>query len=247
MLITIDDLKRSLSRRLTYALASGALIAVAAAATLIIWHESTTRALGIEGYKTLLQLLLVVVLGGGVSLLYQAFNRQAELQAERLRLAEGRATAIRETRQRYLAELVVLYNAVKRSRRLLRARAQIHTTAGDGRLRLATYDEQLQLLLDAQLGLELMIRTMNAEGEVFDGVPQLVPSLKSTEKYLRELITEYEAVMPRVQPGATEITTPPKLADFIGPYEHSEFRPGFIRPVQAAMAAVESLITAPPA
>ncbi|MGX6604072.1 hypothetical protein ACWKSP_18325 [Micromonosporaceae bacterium Da 78-11] len=227
-------------------LASGALIAMAAAAVLIIWHESATRVVGVEAYKTLLQFLLVVVLGGGVSLLYQAFNRQAELQAERLKLAEDRATAIRETRKRYLAELVVLYNAVKRSRRLLRARAQIHTTAGDGKLRVAAYEEQLQLLLDAQLSLELMIRNVNAEGKVFHGVPEPVSSLKSTEDYLRKLITEYEAVMPRVQPGATEIPTPPKLADFVGPYEHSEFRPNFIRPVHAAMAAVESLLTAPP-
>ncbi|WP_431946924.1 hypothetical protein [Micromonospora marina] len=232
-------------RRLTLALASGALLAMAAAAILIIWHESATRVVGADGYKTLLQFLLVVVLGGGVSLLYQAFNRQAEQRAERLKLAEDRATAIREIRQRYLAELVVLYNAVKRARRLLRARAQIHATAGDGKLRVVTYDEQLQLLLDAQLSLELMIRNVNAEGDVFHGAPELVPSLKSTEDYLRELVTEYETVMPRIPSGTTEIPTPPKLADFIGPYEQSEFRPDFIRPVQAAMAAVESLITAP--
>ncbi|WP_030334730.1 hypothetical protein [Micromonospora parva] len=244
-LSTIDRFEGSLPRRLTLALASGALLAMAAAAILIIWHDSATRVVGADGYKTLLQFLLVVVLGGGVSLLYQAFNRQAEQRAERFKLAEDRATAIREIRQRYLAELVVLYNAVKRARRLLRARAQIHTTAGDGKLRVATYDEQLQLLLDAQLSLELMIRNVNAEGEVFHGVPELVLFLKSTEEYLRELITEYETVMPRVPSGTTEIPTPPKLADFIGPYEHSEFRPDFIRPVQAAMAAVQSLITAP--
>lgn len=245
MLGHIDGLGNNSNRRLTVAIATGAVIAMAGAVVLITKHESATKAVGVEGYKTLLQFLLVAVLGGGVSLVYQAFNRQAEQRAERARLAEERATVVRETRQRYLGELIGLYNSVKRTRRLLRARAQVYTASGDSHLRVAMYDEHLQLLVDAQLSLEMVVRNVRAEGTLFDAEPDLLPSLRETEEYVRDLISEYETVMPEVTQGATEIPTPPQLADFIGSYEGSAFRVRFIRPVQAAMAAIERLITAP--
>jgi hypothetical protein len=246
MLSSIDGFGGNPNRRLTIAIATGGVIAMAAAALLITWHESATKAVGVEGYKTLLQFLLVAVLGGGVSLVYQAFNRQAEQRADHAKLAEEHAIAVRETRQRYLGELIGLYNSVKRTRRLLRARAQVHTATGESRLRVATYDELLQLLVDAQLSLEMAVRNVRAEVALFDAEPDLLPSLKTTEEYVRDVISEYETVMPGVAQGATDIPTPPQLADFIGPYDGSAFRVRFIHPVQAAMAAVERLITAPP-
>lgn len=246
MLGDIDDSRNNPNRRLTVVIASGAAIAMAAAAVLIVWHKGATEAVGVEGYKTLLQFLLVAVLGGGVSLVYQAFNRQAEQRAERARLAEERAAVVRETRQRYLGELIGLYNSVKRTRRLLRARAQVHIGAGDHHLRVETYDEYLQLLVDAQLSLEMVVRNVRAEGPLFDAESNLLPSLKEAEVYIRDLITEYETVMPGVAQTATDIAPPPQLSDFIGPYEDSAFRVRFIRPVQAAMAAIERLITTSP-
>lgn len=235
-----------MNRRLNVAIAIGVMVSIAAAAGLIASHDWATDAFGAEGYKILLQFVLVAVLGGAVSLVYQAFNRQAEQRAERIKLAEERVTAARETRQRYLAELIGLYNSVKRARRLLRAQAIIRTASGDSRLRVQRYDEQLQMLIDAQLSLEMVGRNVHTEGALFAAEPGLVPSLRRTEEYLRELIGEYETVLPCVEPATTDIPIPPLLADFIGPYDGSTFGVRFIPSVQDAMAAIERLITTPP-
>jgi hypothetical protein len=223
---------------------------MASATVMIVWHESVTRAVGTEAYRTLLQFFLVAVVGGAVSLLYQAFNRQAEMRAKRAQHDEDRAVAVRETRQRYLGELISLYNSVKKSRRLLRAHAIVHEPAtGGGRVRLAKYDELLQIVLDAQLSLETLARNLRAEGGLFATETGLVSSVTTAEAYLRELITEFETIMPTVPPGSSDLPTPPRLADFIGPYvEANPFRNQFVHPVQAAMAAIERLIAqaAPP-
>jgi hypothetical protein len=222
---------------------------MAAAATMIVWHEAVTRAVGTEAYRTLLQFFLVAVVGGAVSLLYQAFNRQAELRAKRAQHDEDRAVAVRETRQRYLGELISLYNSVKKTRRLLRAHAIVHEAAtGDGRVRLTKYDELLQIVLDAQLSLETLARNLRAEGGLFATETGLVSSVTIAEVYLRELIAEFETVMPTAQ-GSLDIPTPPRLADFVGAYvKTNPFRTQFVHPIQASMAAIERLIAqaAPP-
>ncbi|WIM93139.1 hypothetical protein ACTOB_005106 [Actinoplanes oblitus] len=180
------------------------------------------------------------MLGGLVSLLYQAFNRQAELR-------DQRAKAIRETRQRYLNELITAYHTVKRVRRLLRAQALTHAAApADRRLRVGRYDELLQSVLDAQLSIEAMVRDARAEGGTLSSVPGLAASLRSAENYLRSLITEYEQSMPAALDGGDTMTVPAGIAAFIGPYREAPlFRDEFVVPAQIAMAAIERLIATP--
>ncbi|QES44721.1 hypothetical protein DEJ49_30345 [Streptomyces venezuelae] len=214
---------------------------------MVFWHGAATKAVGAEAYKALLQFFLVAVLGGGVSLTYQAFNREADRRTERLRQEEEHAEALRKTWQRYLGELIAHYNTVKRSRRLLRASA---LTSGpihlDRRVRIARYDELLQAVLDAQLALETMARTMSVEGGLFEADPELITSFNKAEAYLRSLITEYEDVMPRVDGTEVDLRAMPELADFIGPYaESARFRHEFVHPAHAAMAALERLIVGP--
>lgn len=230
-------------RGLTAAIAAGVTVSLAGAAVLIGWHEPATKALGAEAYKILLQFLLVAVLGGGVSLLYQAFNREADRRAERVRRAEERADAVRETRQRYLRELVEHHNIVKRARRLLRATALTPEPEFlDRKVRVSAYDELLRTVVDAQLTMETMVRTMRAEGGLFTGEDDLVASLGRAEEYLRALIAEYEHVLP--QGGEPALRGMPGLADFIGPYEQADlFRHEYIHPLEAALAALQRLIT----
>lgn len=231
-------------RRLTIAIATGVVISMFFAVWLVFWHGAVTGVVGAEAYKALLQFFLVAVLGGGVSLTYQAFNREADRRAERLRQQEERSEALRQTRQRYLRDLIAHYNTVKRARRLLRASA----LAGgpdqpDRRVRIVRYDELLQGVLDAQLALETMARTMGVEGGLFEEDPGLTTSLNKAEAYLRSLITEYEDVMPGADGAEIGLTTMPELADFIGPYaESARFRHEFVHPAHAVMAALERLI-----
>jgi hypothetical protein len=228
-------------RRLTVPIVAGMVVSVGFAAALAIWHDATIRMVGVEAYKVLLQFILVAVLGGGVSLLYQAFNREAERRADRIRDAEQRAEAAREIRRRYLRELIASYNAVKRTRRLLRATALTHAPSfADRRLRVARYDEMMQNVLDAQLTLETMTRTMRAEGSIFASEPNLNTLLGTAEAYLRSLIAEYETVMPQINQPEVEVGRLPKIVDFIGPYDESDrFRHEFVDAVQRSMATLE--------
>jgi len=234
-------------RQLTIIIAAGVVVSMGFAVVLIVWHEVMMKAVGTEAYKTLLQFVMVAVLGGGVSLLYQAFNREAERRAESARRSEERAVALRETRQRYLHDLIAHYNVVKRARRLLRATAlSCESNFLDRRVRVARYDELLQTVLDAQLALETMSRTMRVEDSLFATELGLIASLSSAEAYLRSLITEYENSMPRADQPEVDLREMPELADFIGPYTESErFRRQFIHQVQAAMAILERLIAGP--
>jgi hypothetical protein len=245
LVATIDGVERSLVRRLT--IAGSAVISLGAAAALIVWHETINTLLGAEAYKTLLQFFLVVVLGGGVSLLFQAFNREADRQAERLRLRQLHATGVQETRQRYLRELVDQYNSVKRVRRLLRATALTHAPVlMDRSVRVARYDELMQSLLGAQLSLETMARTMPTDGSVFASVPELTGAVRAAEEYLRGLITEYEEARPQAVQPEIGIRMLPELAVFLGPYADAErFRVEFVQPMNTVLALVERTITEP--
>jgi hypothetical protein len=230
-------------RRLSIAITVGVIVSLSLAAVLILGHEVMTKAVGVEAYKLLLQFLLVVVLGGGVTLIYQAFNRHADQRLERLQHEKERAEALRETRQRYLHDLIGHYNAVKRARRLLRAKALTSEPALlDRRVRVGEYDELLMTVLDAQLAIETMARAMRAEGSLFAGEQDLTASLSTAEAYLRALITEYEEVLPQAGQEIA-LRTMPELAAFIGPYKESgKFRVEFVHTVQAAMATFEWLI-----
>ncbi|SDT80471.1 hypothetical protein [Actinoplanes derwentensis] len=239
-------MERSRVRQL--AVAASAVIGLGAAAALIVWHDTVTGRVGAEAYKALLQFVLIVVLGGGVSLLVQAFNREADRRTERLRQRELHATGVQEARQRYLRELVDQYNAVKRARRLLRATALTHAVdPADRSVRVARYDELMEVLLDAQLSLETMARTVPFDGSVFTSVPELIAAICTTEEYLRRLITEYEQVRPQAAQPEVGIGMLPELALFVGPYADAErFRTQFVRPVNTAVALAQRAVTEPP-
>lgn len=243
----IDGVGQSLMRRLATVIAVGAAVCSCAAVALIVWHDALARLVGAEAYKTLLQFFLVVVLGGGISLLYQAFNRESDRRVERLKQMELRAAGIQETRQRYLRELVDQYNRAKRARRLLRATALNHELVfADRRVRVVRYDELMQSVLDAQLSLETMVRTMRAEDGVFAAEPELVDSVSAAEGYLRALVTEYEEVMPQATQDEIVLRMLPELAAFLGPYSEADrFRAEFVQPMNAVLAAVERAIAGP--
>lgn len=225
----------------------GAVVSVCTATALVVWHDALSRLVGVEAYRTLLQFLLVVVLGGGVSLVYQAYNRDSDRRVERFRQMEARAAAVQEARQRHLRALIDEYHSVKRVRRLLRATALNHEEVfADRRVRVSRYDDLMQIVLDSQLTLETMARTMRTDGGAFATDLGLIEAVSAGEEYLRALITEYEEVMPKTSEPDIALRLLPELAAFLGPYRDAErFRVEFVHSMNAALASVERAIVNP--
>jgi hypothetical protein len=160
------------------------LISLALAALLVFQNEAVTRMVGAEAYKIFLQFILVAVIGGGVSLVYQAVNRDADLRTERIQRDEERALVLRESRRRYPRDLVEQYNAVKRARRMLRAQALTYQPgATERRVRVVKYDEFLQAVLDAQLSPEAVAHIVRADDKLFPTKGALTASLRPAEGY----------------------------------------------------------------
>jgi hypothetical protein len=222
-------------------------VSLALAALLVLRHDAAARVLGVEAYKILLQFVLVAVLGGAVSIVYQAFNRDADQRAQRIRREEDLILARREARQRYLRDLVEQYNAVKRVRRLLRAQALVRRpgTETAPQLRAGRYDELLQVVLDAQLSLEAHSLAVRADNELFPEREELAVAIGRVETYLRELVTEYEETMPAVEDkqALVDLSALPLVAAFIGPYEEAaDFRERFVAPMQQVLSTVQRLL-----
>ncbi|WP_439381516.1 hypothetical protein [Amycolatopsis lexingtonensis] len=241
--MAIEPTRSKLSRRLTGATTVVVLLGLASSALLVLRHDAATQALGLEAYKIVLQFLLVAVLGGGVTLVFHAFNREAELKAQRSRQEEERALVLREARQRHLRELVEQYNVVKRARRMLRAQALVSRPGQAGhRVRVAKYDELLQVILDAQLSMETMRHVVRADDKLFPAHRELAGYLNTAADCLRSLLTEYEDFLPGVHADEAEVDLAklPKLADLVGPYEESEeFRELFVHPVHRALTLMQ--------
>lgn len=227
-------------------IAAGVVAGAVFGTLLVIKRDVATHLFGEEGYKTLLQLFLIAVLGGGVSLVYQAFNRDADLRAQNFRRNEDRMLAIRESRRRQLQDLVGQYNSVKRTRRLMRAKATaIRPGAASRLVRVATYDDLVQHLLDAQLSLEAVAHAVRADQQLFPDRDALLGPVRRAEDYLRSLITEYEEILPSLgeHESLIDIARLPVLSEFIGPYHEAvRFRRRFVRPMRRAISAIQVLV-----
>lgn len=224
--------------------------AVAAAIYLLTWHSSASSAIGVEGYKLLLQLVMIIILGGAVTLLYQAFNRRSEERTTERLSADQRAESIRTLRHDYMTKLIAEYNRTKRARRLIRAQALVRSEPpGNDRVKVAEYEKEMQEVLDAQLSLETIAYTVRAEPELFPASTSIPDSVKAMEEYLRSLVSEYEEHFPGLPTNGslTSLHTLPVLEEFIGPYRSSTgFRQDFVHRFHAAVSDLQRLITSNP-
>jgi hypothetical protein len=113
----------------------------------LVYGRRFHNALAPEVFNLSYQFLLIVVIGGAISLLYKEFSSERDRTQER-------RTLVRQMH----SELLSSFNAAKRVRRTLRARVgcsfdrgpiqQLKVTAAD-------YQEQMDLLMDAQLTFEV--------------------------------------------------------------------------------------------
>jgi hypothetical protein len=207
----------------------GAVVAL----VMIVLHRPLIDQIGEKPFEVLLQFVLTVIVGGGVALAIERFNRQ---QDER----EKTRTTLREFR----AETLGAYNRVKAARRILRAHAQ---NSGHERIPQDIYDSQLRMLIDAQLALEAVARTSKHDHRLFGSSSQIHELLSGMEKYVNKIVCEYEKEYRNFggQPAELPLSALQKLDDFIKPSDQSIwFEKKFSAPFQTVLDALAVMIAA---
>ena len=179
-----------------------------------------------EVFKLSYQFLLITVIGGALSLLYQRFS------AERA-LTEKRNALLREMH----SELLNAYNIAKRARRMLRAHVGSLVTP-ESRLRASRYDEEIDKIMDAQLTFEVYAKRAGNAGLWFRNGKALGVELNKVEGYLNSLIKEYEDKRSTFagKPPSQALSELKTLAEFVGPYKDATgFKDSFKVPFRKAL------------
>jgi hypothetical protein len=191
---------------------------------------------GIELFKALLELLVVVVFGSIASFIVNWYNLQRQ-----------RYEALREFRKTVLTRLNNAYARTKKARRLLRAKGlRKAEIAGAVRtvVQQTPYGQQMEDINDTQLSLEAIGTEINASVSSFTNAPRLVARIRAMDSYLNSMIDEYEEGFQNFADASITLEDLPRLSDFLGPYENSQFGKEFVVPYKEALSAVRQDILA---
>jgi hypothetical protein len=188
---------------------------------------SAKAALEIEAGKTMLYVIAAVLISAVVQAVVRNFEeRRKEWIAKRDLLRTDLTDGV-----------LNLYSRAKGTRRRLRANVQVES----GRIDAKMYGELLQDLSDTQLGLERYKR--EAEGGVRRNMlsQSVREELDAMEKYLGELVTEFESARPS-EGTNIPITDLPKVVDFIERSHRSGFHSRFVAPYYRAAKAIDEVM-----
>lgn len=171
--------------------------------------------------------LLLIVLGGGVSLIYKEYLRERKIEEER-------RTRLRDMH----SDLLSAYNKTKKVRRLFRARAIFFKDSPKTKYILAKeYDAQFQDLIDAQLIFETYAKRAKSKELWFKDGEKLKEPLDRIEGYLNEIIKEYGIQRKNFEgdPPCKKLSDLDKFKEFIGPTKNA---PNFVNDLKNAMLEV---------
>jgi hypothetical protein len=225
------------------------ILALIGVVAFICWPKPLKHFLDYEIFKLTYQFLLIVVVGGAISLLY----KQLETEREQAEKQKEQQTAQREgdrNLQRELrTELVRAYHGAKKIRRLLRAKAAEYIPGTVSTvIHAEPYNEQMELLVDTQLDFEFFVDRIQNNPKLFSGAPTLATDIKTVESYLNQIIGEYEGSrgLFAQHKGTPPLSSLKFLQGFIGPYKlAASFKSEFKAPFQNAVAQLETLLTTP--
>lgn len=180
-----------------------------------------------EVFKSSFQFLLLVVVGGGVSLLYDRFSKEKELEEKRFLAERELKEKQRDLIRQMHSELLKAFNDAKRVRRKLRAHVGYSSDRGlspGSTVRLAEYKAAMEALMDAQLTFEVYAKRAEKPELGFVGGQELADDLRKVEGYLNEIIDEYEAKAVGFQnePSGMALKELFALEEFIGPREEDK-------------------------
>lgn len=149
-----------------------------------------------EATKALLQLSVLLLIGGAVTAIYKALekNREEKKLKQKFRID-------------YLQRVGKAYRAAKGTRRALRAAGlSIKNSCPSGNIsqeQITVYKEQMTILDQAQLDLEGLKIGAKCLPEL--GLKGLHNRLETMEKYIREVLQEYEKESSAMLNGAKNI------------------------------------------
>jgi hypothetical protein len=216
-------------------------VALAGVAAFIVWRPAIESSLGTDAFKLTYQFLLVSVVGGAVSAIYKEFQRQRDEQTKRTEQSAATREAKRTLQRQFLTDGVAAYNAAKKARRLLRAKAI--EPGPNAQIHRQPYDDQMQALMDAQLAFEALVERVRASPTLFPG---LESDFDAIEKYLSEILKEYESRLSQFTgtPPTLVLTSAAKLAEFTANYSPgSDFDVKFKQQFDRITKRLQDLIT----
>jgi hypothetical protein len=166
--------------------------------------------LGYETIKLSIQLFLVVLVGG---IIIQKYNR-----------SRARKDAVNEFKRATLKDLSRAYSEVKGVRRIIRAKCEpIPGAHTKNSVPIKVYDEHIATINKTQLELEILGRELRIIKEVFNGTDKLRSYIENMEKYLGEIISEYETkVKNHIGAVSIPLSELPRLRKFIAKIENEE-------------------------
>ena len=213
-------------------------------------HGALEASLGTEVFKLTYEFLLIIVVGGAISLLYSQFTKRQEKEDKTREQDRAKRAEEKALQGKFRVGFLQSYNAAKSVRRLLRATARTLTDVKGTPtevIKLSPYDRQMQKLVKVQLQFETLKEEAESEKELFSGVLELQnldETLGTIESYLRDIVTEYEESYKLFHEGDPQaISQFPKLAEFIGPYEHAtDFKTNFRQPAKRIVAGILKLL-----
>lgn len=200
-------------------------LAIGGVVAFLVWGAVLKTKIDEEVFKLSYQFLLIVVIGGALSLLYQQFSAEQALD-------ERRTALLRQMH----SELLTAYNVAKRARRALRAHVGSVITQ-DSRIIAEKYDEQMDRIMDAQLTFEVYGKRAG-DRLWFESGNVLANQLRSIEEYLSKIGKEYEKQRNSFTgtPPSKLLSELPMLAEFIGPYKDADnFKKEFQRALGGAL------------
>ena len=176
----------------------------------------------VEGAKSLMQLIVVIFIGGAITALFKAYqhSREERTKEEQRLVEEDKLRS--QVRIDYLARVGEAYRDAKGTRRALRA-GGITTKFNNPPSTLTseqidTYAQQMTILNKAQLDLEAL--RIEAESlPALLGLEELPNLLKDMEGYLREVVREFEKVSAGLisSNSSVDFAELDRLAEFSGP------------------------------
>ena len=220
----------------------------------VLYYRGVPKdSLDLEFAKALLDVGVVSVAATLLSLL--TFHHRHEIEKEQ-RDREDRAAREREEQRSRSARLqfrddllkstlgriTACYNKTKRARREMRALGKFQVPGGGVLLRLARYDACMAEVNDAQLDLEEIKSDVKTSRPAYPSADDLTSSLRDMEKYLGELIEEYETVRAKTTPldETLPASKTPRFRDFLGPIGGSDFEKRFSDRHSSSRAAIRA-------
>ncbi len=141
--------------------------------------------------------------------------------------------ALRSYREAFLKEFLRSYHAAKAARRQLN-RYGLTLKAGEtspfDAKQVAAYEDQMLVIQESQLAFEEFVADVRNTPHAFSEHANILKALQKMEKYLREILLEFEKNWHTLSttPEAFTVADLEKLKDFTGRFNQSDYRDTFI-------------------